>query len=482
MLAPRTEVNGSTEAILPPPSAGALLVDLDGTLVATDLLWECALELLRSRPVVSAHALLWLLRGPSYFARRLAEAVALDVETLPYRPEVLDDLAEQKAAGRILILATARHEPLARAVAAHLDLFDDVITTGGSVDPDAASRDGAAAPGERPSSDAPAGSPARRSSRWESVAARESGSRARPVAAATYRPPARSGPNVADWVRTLRPHQWAKNLLLLVPLLTAHRIFDLTLLLPISIAFVAFSLTASSVYITNDLLDLKSDRRHPTKRRRPFASGAVPIPVGIATAVGLLGLAATLAGLLPPGFTQLLGAYFVLTVAYSFCLKRQPMVDVICLAGLYTTRILAGCEATSITVSDWLLAFSLFFFLSLALIKRYVELSATQARDCVPGRGYTGQDLEIIRSLGPACGYLSVLIFCLYIHGSAVTELYRYPRRLWLLCPVLLYWIGRAWLKAGRREIDDDPVLFALRDPASYAVGLVTGAILLAAM
>ena len=262
-------------------------------------------------------------------------------------------------------------------------------------------------------------------------------------------------------------------------MITAHLIGDLGLLLKVLLAFVAYSLAASAVYVLNDLLDLQADRKHHSKHRRPFASGRIPIAVGVALLLGLIVLSLGIALLLPTAFVALLLLYLLLTTAYSTYLKRKLMVDVICLAGLYTHRILAGASATGLVISPWLMAFALFFFLSLAFAKRYTELVASQkVAGKIAGRGYMPSDLELIRSMGPACGYLSLLVLCLYINSPDVRQLYRWPEGLWLLCPVFLYWISRVWFLACRQQLADDPVLFAIKDRISLIAGLVVIAVL----
>ena len=287
-------------------------------------------------------------------------------------------------------------------------------------------------------------------------------------------------------MRALRPLQWAKNLLLFVPLaLTPHAVGDQARQLAVVLAFVCFSLCASAGYVLNDLLDLDADRQHPTKRHRPFASGALPVPLGIALTALLLALGLGLGFLFAaPSFLPVLGVYLVTNVAYSVFLKRQLLIDVIVLAGLYTLRVIAGAAAVSIELTPWLLAFSLFIFLSLAFAKRYSELALTAARqqEQLPRRAYQVGDLELVLILGSSSGYLSVLVLCLYINSDLVGQLYRTPEMLWLLCPVLLYWIGRVWFLAKRGELPGDPVAFAVRDPVSYLLGLLAVAVIAAAV
>ena len=287
------------------------------------------------------------------------------------------------------------------------------------------------------------------------------------------------GRTVRPLVAALRPHQWAKNLLLLLPLFLAHRWTDLGKLGLALLGLAAFSAAASAIYIVNDLLDIESDRRHPTKRRRPFAAGELSVPAGLRLAACSAAVAAGLSlGGLSAAFTAWLAVYLATTTAYSVRLKQHVVLDVIVLAGLYTLRIAAGAAAVSVPVSPWLLAFALFFFLSLAMGKRYIELrrSPDAPDEVLPGRGYRADDAPLLAQIGATSGYLAVLVFCLYIESSAVGRLYRHHELLWVACPLLLYWITRFWLLARRRQVHDDPVAFALKDPASLAVIAATAA------
>ena len=290
---------------------------------------------------------------------------------------------------------------------------------------------------------------------------------------------------VLDSLRALRPHQWTKNLLVFVPLaLTPQQAGDPAKQLTALLAFVALSMVASAGYVVNDLLDLAADRAHPVKRNRPFASGALPVAWGLVLAalLGAAGFALAVATT-PSGFTGLLGLYLVTTLAYSLFLKRQLLVDVFVLAGLYTLRVIAGALAIAIELTPWLLAFSLFIFLSLAFAKRYSELQlmATRSETHARGRAYQVGDLELVAMLGTTSGYLSVLVLCLYINSEVVRELYHRVGLLWFLSPILLYWISRIWLLAKRGELPGDPVAFAVRDPVSWAAGaLMAGVIFLA--
>jgi 4-hydroxybenzoate polyprenyltransferase len=280
-----------------------------------------------------------------------------------------------------------------------------------------------------------------------------------------------------SWARALRPHQWAKNLLLFVPLAAAHRIGDMGAFASCVAAFLLFSLCASGGYIVNDLLDLDADRVHPRKRLRPFASGAIPIVHGIAAAcILIVGSLVVAAVALPLVFAGTLALYLMTSLWYSMALKRIAMVDVLALAGLYSIRIVAGGAAVAIVPSFWLLAFAMFLFLSLAAAKRYAELRAAHeaGKADAPGRGKSVADLPLLQSSGMAAGYLAVLVLALYVNSGAAS-MYRLPELLWLLCPLLLYWMNRVWLKTSRGQMHDDPVVFALTDRPSLLVFALAG-------
>jgi 4-hydroxybenzoate polyprenyltransferase len=297
-----------------------------------------------------------------------------------------------------------------------------------------------------------------------------------------------AGKNGRVWpaLRALRAHQWIKNLLVFVPVLMAHRVTDAPALTAAALAFVAWCLAASGVYLVNDLLDLEADRRHPYKRRRPLASGSLSKSAAAVLVPALLlpGLALAFL-LLPTLFGLALLLYLSMTTAYSLFLKRLPIVDVMVLAGLYTLRVLSGGIAAGVAVSPWLLAFSMFLFLSLAFVKRYTELRSAADDDAhgeTSRRGYTREDMELLKSFGTASGYISVLVLALYINQSReVTLLYRTPAALWLIGPCLLYWVTRVWLLAARGRMHEDPVVFTVKDPVSYALGAVIAALIIIA-
>ena len=278
----------------------------------------------------------------------------------------------------------------------------------------------------------------------------------------------------------MRLHQWLKNLLVFLPLLGAHRLGDPGLLAQALLAFIAFGLCASSVYVLNDLMDLQSDRRHPRKRARPFAAGLLLPATGLVMAAALVLAAFVVAAITGRAFMAWLAVYFAITLAYTFWLKRKLLLDALALAALYTLRIIGGAAAVSLTPSFWLLAFSLFLFLSLAFVKRYSELLVMQeeGRSMAAGRGYVTQDLALVAMLGVNAGFAAVLVMALYLNSENVLRLYRTPELMWLTVPLLLYWISRMWLKAHRGQMDDDPLMFAVRDPASLACGALFLAVL----
>lgn len=294
----------------------------------------------------------------------------------------------------------------------------------------------------------------------------------------TTRPPSR----LRATFKVIRLHQWTKNALAIVPVLLAPHGLSAGGLWHGALAALSLSLCASAGYVLNDVVDVEADRAHPTKNRRPFASGALPLRFGPPLVLLLLGLSVGVSlWTLPLAFLWMLGLYFAITLAYSFYLKSKVLIDVIVLAWLYTQRVLAGGFATGVSISAWLLAFSMFIFLSLAFAKRHVELRRAVGEDGkLRSRGYTAQDLTMVASMGTTAGYLAVLVFCLYIE-SAGTAIYSEPRILWLVCPVLLYWISRVWFLTHRGEMDDDPVKFALKDPWSWLCAVAIGAVAVAA-
>lgn len=474
-------------ALRPDPAlTRPLVVDLEGALLRSGLLVESGCALLRATPHRAVEAVRPLLRGgKAALTAWLAEQASIDVAVLPYDGVVLDWLRSQHDQGRTLVLTTSGHAGQAQQIADHLGIFDRVIASGKSHD----RRDRLVAEFGEQGFDY-IGRARADLAVWRSAHAAHLVNPSREVERQAHRHgnvelAIRSRPPVLDaWVRALRFHQWLKNLLIFVPVFAAHKMSDPVLMLQALLAFLAFGMCASSAYLLNDLLDLQDDRHHPMKRKRPFASGALPIAHGALLAPLLLAAAAGIAWLaLPARFAGVLGGYYVLTLAYSLFLKKQAMVDVVVLAGLYTARIIAGAAAVSVPLTFWLLGFSMFIFLSLALAKRYAELHSMQARgvEKTRGRGYLASDLPLISSLGTSSGYLAVLVLALYIQDARTAELYRSPQTIWLACPLLLYWISRMWMVSHRGQMHHDPIVFAARDRVSLVIAVLFGAIFYAA-
>jgi 4-hydroxybenzoate polyprenyltransferase/phosphoserine phosphatase len=457
--------------------AAPLVIDLDGTLVRTDLLHESVLKMVRRAPYLVFALPYWLMAGRAAFKRRVAEHVSPDYDSLPYDPEVLAWIREEREHGRRVVLCTASDSAYAEGVASHLGLFDEVFASDGTTNLSSGRK--AALLVDRygdhgfdyagnSSADLEVWRDSRRAILVDTSASLGDVARRRFEVEREF---AREVPLLSTWLRAMRPYQWLKNLLVFVPLAGAHQLNNPALLWQAMLAFLAFSLCASSVYIVNDLIDVESDRNHPRKRLRPFASGALAPAHGIVVAAVLLVAATAIATSVTPGFLFWLEAYFALTLAYTFDLKRRPLVDCVALGGLYTLRIVAGWSAVGLPASFWLLAFSLFLFLSLAFVKRYSELTAIirEGRAEAQGRGYVAFDLQLVQTMGVAAGFNAVLLMALYINGDTVLRLYRRPEVLWLAIPVVLYWISRMWMKAHRGDMQEDPLLYSLRDRYSLA-------------
>lgn len=459
-----------------------LVVDLDGTLLRSDLLLETGMAFVRSQPLRLLQPVAWLARGKVALKEGLANATDIDVSVLPYDPNVIQLIEGARRSGRTVVLATASHHVLAGRIAEHLQLFDKVMATQAETNLSAHRKRDLLVEnyGERgfdyagnSLDDIPVWAAARQAY----VVNPEAGVERRLRSAGNVEQVIRSDPaTIRDWSKALRLHQWLKNALVFVPLLSAHQFTSPALLLNGILAFLLFGLCASSVYLLNDLLDLADDRHHRSKRLRPFAAGRLSIRSGL-IAFPVLLITAMLASiwLLPWQFTAALAAYYLLTLAYSLFLKRRMVVDVIALAMLYTLRIIAGAAACGLPLTSWILAFSMFMFLTLALVKRYAELREVRSQGGTEtrGRGYYPDDLPMIASLGAASGYLAVMVLALYIHEQATAVLYSRPELIWLACPLLLFWITRVWMLTHRGQMHDDPVVFAIRDRVSLLVGVL---------
>jgi len=467
-----------------------LCVDLDGTLVRTDVLLESIFALLKQNFIYVLFLPLWLLKGKAYFKQQIADRVELDVEHLPYHDEFLDYLKQQKALGRHLVLATASNLKFAEQIALHLGLFETVLASDNQKNLSGRRKRQCLVDTFGESGFDYAGNAKVDLEVWSHaegviLVTPEAGVQEQAERLGRIKKifPGQQA-CVSTYIKAMRLHQWVKNLLIFVPLVLSHQIYDLTLLAQAILAFLTFGLCASSVYLLNDLLDLPADRRHPSKRDRPLAAGSLPIKQGALLIPVLLLIGFTIALALPVEFLLVLTLYFVVTLAYSVWFKQAALVDVLVLAALYTLRIIAGTAAVAVDYSFWLLAFAMFLFLSLALVKRYSELMA-QPEDndqFLHGRGYRIGDLDILSQFGSSSGYMAVLVLAFYINSSEIRLLYSYPEAIWMLCPILLYWISRVWLLARRGEMHEDPVVFAIQDVRSRWLALITLAILWAGL
>ena len=473
-----------------------LCVDCDGTLIATDLLYEAFFLLLKQYPIGLLLLPFWLIKGKVYLKERLAEHVVFDWSTLPYRQELIEVINNARGQGRQTVLATASPRAWADGIANYLACFDTVVATeqGINLSGQNKAKHLVRLFGEKNFDYA--GDAHVDLAVWQHAAGaivvssnakliRESSAKvannSQDINIQIIKP---KSANFLVYLRALRVHQWLKNMLVIVPLLAAHQANVLQGLLQVTYAFFAFSLCASAVYVLNDLLDLESDRQHIRKRKRPFAAGSIPLWQGMLMVPALLAIAFAIAAMLPKQFILVLAAYFVMTLAYSIRLKKQVIVDVMLLAGLYTMRIIAGAAATQITPSFWLLAFSMFIFLSLAMVKRYSELLITlqNNKQEAAGRGYAVSDLPVLMSIGVSSGIGSVLVLALYLNNPETNKMYPSTMWLWLMPPLLLYWVARMWMKTQRGQVDDDPVVFAARDWQSLVVLLLSACIFMAAL
>jgi 4-hydroxybenzoate polyprenyltransferase len=483
---PPVETDGRTD---PGAEAGRacrpLVVDLDGTLIRTDMLIEAFMATLSRRPLDAIAGLAALREGKAALKARLAQAAPVDAAHLPFNEEVVSLVRSAKAGGRPVYLASAADRAHVDAVARHVGLFDGTFASDAktNLSGEAKARALVAAFGQGGFDyvgDHAVDEPVWRAAHgvYLADARRQHLTRIRQWAPHAEAVGEREA-GLADYVKPLRIHQWLKNILVLVPALAAHHLGSE--LLADTVGFVAFSLCASSVYIVNDLVDLAADRAHPRKRFRPIASGRIPLVHAAIMAPLLLLSAFVLALALPLKFSAVLAGYFVLTCLYSFDLKRRAIVDVVVLACLYGARLLAGSAASGIDLSPWLAAFAVFLFTCLALVKRCSEIRdrIAASKSDPPGRGYRLSDLPVLQSMAAASGYVSVLVLALYFNSDAVKQLYDHYNRLWVVCVLLIYWLSRTLLLTHRGEMHDDPVVFAATDRVSQLTALCCGAVVL---
>lgn len=470
-----------------PPNIVPLAVDLDGTLLNTDTLLESLCALIRQNVFYIFLIPFWLIHGKGSFKHQVARRVHLDVTCLPYFQPLLSYIMKEHQSGRQLILVTAAEMGLAQKIADHLGIFSEVIATHDSVNMKGIRKRDALIQKFGDKGFDYAGNERVDLKVWahanSAIVVTSSEYLIRQVhnVATVNQVFRKKGFSLLVFLKAIRMKQCVKNLLIFVPLITAHKVFQFNAVVNSLIAFFAFSLMASGVYLINDLMDIESDRHHSEKEHRPFASGQLSILIGIAGIPILCMSGVIISFWLPIEFLLVLFIYFGTTTGYSFYFKKIVLVDVICLASLYTLRIFSGSMATGIVISQWLFAFSLFFFVSLAFVKRYSELYALrrQNKEISRGRGYLAGDLEQLSTMGTANGYIAVLVFALYINSPEVKNIYSFPALLWFICPLLLYWISRIWFKAHRGEVQEDPIVFAMRDKITYVVGMLIAAIII---
>jgi 4-hydroxybenzoate polyprenyltransferase len=466
-----------------------LCVDLDGTLIATDLFGETFCALVARKPWFLFVIPFWFIKGRAFVKAELAKRVSLDVKTLPYVNQVVEYVRQQFQQGRQTVLVTASDRTLAESIKGYLGIFTEVIASDGRTNVRGSTKssilsDRFGVKGYDYIGNSRVDFPVWKTARKALVVSSSAGFIERTKAAfpveKTFITHAFT---FKEFLTLIRAHQWVKNLLVFVAPLMAHKLFTGEMLVWCSgiAAFASLSLLASSVYILNDLSDVQSDRTHPKKRLRACASGTVPIAFAFILVPTLFLIGFGLALTLGSGFAIAVLIYYALTTTYTFCLKRVVLLDAITLAALYTVRIIAGGQATDTYVSVWLLVFSMFVFLSLAAAKRFIELQGLLERGvaAVPGRGYRAEDLNPIGIIGITAGIMSVLVLALYATSTEVIKLYSTPDILLLICPLIFYWICRLWLLAYRGELDEDPTIFAIKDRVSFIVGAVSLVIML---
>jgi 4-hydroxybenzoate polyprenyltransferase len=465
-----------------------LVVDLDGTLTPTDTLAESLVGLAKRSPLDLLQVPFRLLNGRAEFKGWVAARAGVSPERLPYREALVAYLRDEKQNGRCIVLATAAHRSIAEGVSAHLGLFDEVLATqdGRNLKGEAKLE---AIRGKLGGEFVYAGDSAADRAIWKAAKAAVLVGVAPGIADSirkevpVEREFAAEEGGLAVWLRAFRVHQWLKNLLLFVPLLTAFSFFDVWKLVTTVIAFFAFSFAASASYVFNDLWDLDNDRAHPRKRQRPFASGRIPIAQGVVAAGVSLVVALLLASAVSKNFLYMLLLYLAITSAYSWVLKERALIDVLTLSLLYTLRILAGSVAIGIPSSSWQLAFSAFIFLSLALVKRCAELVSLEqtGQGSAPGRDYRVTDLAVLWPLGVGSALSAVVVFGLFISTDETRARYATPELLWLVALGLVYWLARLWIKTSRGKMDDDPMVYAVRDSGSLmAVSFMVAVTLIA--
>lgn len=479
------KASASDENMLP------LVLDLDGTLIRTDLLVEGIVTAFFKRPLALIAALPLALVNRAKFKHRIAAIVDIDTDSLPVNSDLVAYAEREQQKGREIHLYTAASQSLAESVARRFGFFSSVVGSSETVNLKSNRKRDALV--ERfPGGFVYAGDAHADLSVWQASDA------AVLVDTSTYvqRAVVASGKTVEatfttvesplkSWRKALRLHQWAKNLLVFVPLLLSHQYFDIPVVLECVAAFFIFSVSASGTYILNDLSDLSADRRHKIKYKRPFAAGKLNLLAGLSVSILLITGGLAVSTLISAGFCVALSAYLFVTLCYSFGLKKIPLLDVMILAILFTLRLVMGTEASDAGYSEWLLTFSMFFFLSLSMAKRFVEVDAkSDSPDgAISGRGYRRDDRSFISTMGQAAGVASILILVLFLRDDAFkVDIYHNKLFLWGIPVFMALFLGRLWLLATRKELNQDPVAFAVKDQISYLLGFGLMTCMLAAI
>ncbi|NQV68670.1 MAG: UbiA family prenyltransferase [Pseudohongiella sp.] len=469
-----------------PKTHRPLFVDLDGTLIKSDLMLESVLLLIKKNPLAAFMLPLWLLKGRANLKHQLAQRVDIPYELLPPNPEFKAYIQQQEAEGRNIVLISASNQQQVRALSNHYGFFIDAIGSDEQLNLKAENKllrilqlnqkAGFSYAGNS-SADLPIWDEADEVVMVNCAVSLAEKLKNKTNSITRFDTP---GSKLHKFFLAMRPHQWLKNGLLFLPLILSHQIDQLHLFLQACIGFLSFSLCASSVYFLNDMLDLNSDRQHHAKRSRQFASGELALAYGFLGAPILLAASFAVALLLPANFIAVLFLYWILTSLYSLFLKRLFMLDVLTLAVLYTLRIIAGSAAIAVATTFWLLAFSFFLFLSIAMAKRFTEFSnlSSTERTSVAGRAYSTAHLKMLAITGGCSSLIAVAVFAFYINAPDTTELYTSPGLLWLICPLLVFLLGRIWIFAQQGKLNEDPVLFAISDHPSQAVTLMCGLII----
>ena len=459
-----------------------LSVDLDGTLIKTDLLYESFWSAFANDLLIPFKALFALLKGKAFLKEMLFNSSSLDIKSLPYNHEVIKYISSHRSNGGKVALVTASNEKLAKIISKNLNLFDQVYGSSSILNLKGLAK-------------------AKLQKKifgegnfdyiGNSVADLQSWRISNKAITFNASELVRSKCELCNintihlfkksdcsfltsFIKEIRPYQWVKNILVFIPLIAAQS-FDSTSIYHAFLAFIAFSSTASSLYILNDLLDIKADRNHPKKCKRPLAAGDLSFSIGFILGIFLLLIGLIFGFIIGGSFPIILLFYYSITFFYSINLKKKALVDIFVLSGLYTIRLQAGGIATNIQISFWLLAFSIFIFLSLAAIKRQSELVdlINRGKNSLENRDYKINDLNFIRTLAISSGMISSLVMALYIKSPKVLDNYSNPKFLWISCCIFLFWIIRVCFKTERGEMEYDPIIFALKDRTSKFIFLM---------